>query len=90
MNEFFYLDYEWRTLASLEDGEALIRLAEDSPWIEVKVPLITLIRSDGRVSFINKLLENKGIRTDKSIEPKYFYGSYEAIVKFCLETAGKL
>jgi hypothetical protein len=86
----FDLDYEWRILASVEGGEALIRLAEDSPWIEVKLPLITLIRANGKVFVIHKLFEGKGIEIDKSIKPEYSYGFNEAIVKFCLETAGRL
>jgi hypothetical protein len=38
MNEFFDLDYEWRTLAIVGGEKVLVRLAEDSPWIEVSFP----------------------------------------------------
>jgi hypothetical protein len=100
----FDLSYEWRILASLEGGEALIRLAEDSPWIEVSFPRQAFkvvdvmnprtnraeptILDDGLVN----LLEITGIQVDRSIEPKYIHGPSddEAIVTFCLETAGQL
>jgi hypothetical protein len=100
----FDLSYEWRILASLEGGEALIRLAEDSPWIEVSFPRQAFkvvdvmnprtnraeptILDDGLVD----LLEIKGIQVDRSIEPKYIHGPSdgEVIATFCLETAGQL
>ena len=35
-----HLTHDWSILASVEGGEALIRLAEDSPWIEVSIPVL--------------------------------------------------
>jgi hypothetical protein len=91
-NEFFDLDYEWRTLAIVEGGEALIRLAEDSPWIEVSLPQAALEERRSDDEYIIELLENKGIEVDKSIAPNYANGPSdgEVIATFCLETSGQL
>jgi hypothetical protein len=91
MNEFFDLDYEWRTLAIVGGEKVLVRLAEDSPWIEVSFPrrAFNVVNVDD--SLID-LLESQGIEVDRSISPNCANGPSdgEIIAAFCLETAGKL
>jgi hypothetical protein len=104
MNEFFDLDYEWRTLAIVGGEKVLVRLAEDSPWIEVSFPrqafnvvnvmnpriqgVEPTILDDSLID----LLESQGIEVDRSISPNCANGPSdgEIIAAFCLETAGKL
>jgi hypothetical protein len=98
------LTHDWSILASLEGGEALVRLAEDSPWIEVSFPrqafnvvnvmnpriqgVEPTILDDSLID----LLESQGIEVDRSISPKCANGPNdgEIIAAFCLETAGRL
>ena len=104
MNEFFDLYYEWRTLAIVGGEKVLVRLAEDSPWIEVSFPrqafnVVNVMNPRIRGveptilddSLID-LLESQGIEVDRSISPKCANGPNdgEIIAAFCLETAGRL
>jgi hypothetical protein len=82
------LTHDWSILASVEGGEALVRLAKDSPWIEVSLPQAALEERWSDDEYIIELLENKGIEVDESIAPNYANGPNdgEVIAAFCLET----